>query len=73
MAREHMETRGSSMFTEISYDEKSKELIVDMVNYGRYSYRDFPLLMWQHFKKTASYGYFYNQYVKGVYQYTRLR
>jgi len=67
------ETRTSSMFTEISYDDKTKVLIVDMVNFGRYSYRDVPLTMWNRFKSAASYGSFYNTYIKGVYQFTRLR
>lgn len=68
-----LETRSSSMFTEITYNDKTKVLIVDMVNFGRYSYRDFPETMWKRFKQAASYGSFYNTYIKGVYQYTRLR
>lgn len=58
------------MFSEISYD--SGTLVVDMVNFGRYSYR-IPPAIWERFKKAASYGSFYNTYIKGVYTYTRLR
>ena len=71
MPKESIETRSSSLFTEISYDNGT--LIVDMVNFGRYSYRQVPLDLWRRFKSAASYGSFYNTYIKGVYQYTRLR
>lgn len=68
-----IETRGSSMFTELSYDDKTQVLIVDMVNFGRYSYRQIPMSLWTRFKSAASYGSFYNTYIKNVYQYTKLR
>jgi hypothetical protein len=73
MAKHSIETRGSTLFTELSYDDKTRTLTVDMINYGRYSYRDFTFKMWQEFKKASSYGHFYNEYVKGIYQFTRLR
>jgi len=73
MAKHSIETRSSSLFTEISYNESARILTVDMINYGKYEYRDFPMSMWLRFKNAASYGSFYNTYVKGVYQFKRLR
>lgn len=67
------ETRGSSMFTEISYDDVTKVMIVDMINHGRYSYNAIPMKVWERFKNAASHGSHYNEYIKGVYPYTRLR
>lgn len=69
--KESIETRGSSMFTELSYNNGT--MIVDMVNFGRYEYRNVPIEVWQRFKKASSYGSFYNQYIKGVFTYIRLR
>jgi hypothetical protein len=68
--KESIETRGSSMFSEISYDKGV--LIVDMVNFGRYEYF-VPENVWQQFKAASSYGSYYNTYIKGVYTFKRLR
>jgi hypothetical protein len=73
MAKHSIETRGSTLFTELSYDDKDNTLIVDMINFGRYSYRQVPVFVWQFFKQASSYGVYYNTYIKGVYQFTRLR
>lgn len=71
MTKDTIETRGSTIFTEISF--VNGMLIVDMINYGRYEYRQVPQDMWERFKKATSYGSFYNTYIKGVYQFNRLR
>jgi len=73
MPKHSIETRSSTMFTEISYDDKTQVLIVDMVNYGRYEYRQIPMPLWERFKSAASHGSFYNTYIKGVYGFTKLR
>jgi len=71
MAKDKIETRGSTIFTDIAYDNGM--LTVELVNGTAYQYRQFPKLMWDWFKKAASYGSFYNTYIKGVYQYYRIR
>lgn len=69
--KEQIETRGSTLFTELSYDNGT--MIVDMVNFGRYEYDNIPLQVWNRFKNTSSHGHFYNQYIKGVFTFKRLR
>lgn len=69
--KESIETRGSTLFSELSYDNGT--MIVDMVNFGRYEYSGIPIVLWERFKKASSYGKFYNEYIKGVHAYKRLR
>lgn len=65
-----IETRGSTMFTEITWD--NGRLRVCLTNGTKYTFRQVPESVWKHFKKASSYGHYFNNYIKGVYQYERL-
>ena len=69
--KESIETRGSTLFTEMSYNNGT--MVLDMVNHGRYSYSGIPIALWNQFKNASSYGHFYNQRIKYAYGYTKLR
>lgn len=65
-----IETRGSTMFTDISYD--GKQLTVSLINGTEYRYT-IPQRIWLEFKKASSYGHFYNERIKPTYQYERTK
>lgn len=67
---ERIETRTSSMFKEISYQDGYLKLY--FINGTVYQYRDVPKQMWDRMKNAASTGSFYNTYIKPTYQFVRL-
>ena len=67
-------TPGSSCFSEIGYDSYWEILVVQFRDSGSvYTYLDFPIDEWDKFTSADSLGSWYNKYIKGRYEYERIR
>ena len=67
-------TPGSSCFSEIGYDSYWEILVVQFRDNGSvYSYLDFPIDKWDKFISADSLGSWYNKYIKGQYEYEKIR
>ena len=70
---EVLQTPESTCFTVISYCEAARELQVQFRESGVwYAYFDFEPEMWNDFKNADSKGGFFNESIKGNYEYQRL-
>jgi len=70
---ETLQTPESTCFTVISYCEATQELQVQFRESGAwYAYYDFEPEMWEDFKNAYSKGGFFNDYIKGNYEYKSL-
>jgi len=66
-------TPDSSCFSEVGYDEEWNRLIVKFRDSGVvYMYYDFPVSKWKQFIAADSLGSWFNEYIKGYYDYERL-
>ena len=67
-------TPGSSCFSEIGYDSYWEILVVQFRDSDSvYTYLDFPIDEWDKFTSADSLGSWYNKYIKGQYEYERIR
>ena len=67
-------TPGSSCFSEIGYDSYWEILVVQFRDNGSvYTYLDFPIDKWDKFISADSLGSWYNKYIKGQYEYEKIR
>ena len=65
-------TPESSNIAGFDYVEKTRVLIVEFKNGGRYKYYDVPVAVFQQMKTAPSKGKFLAQNIKGVYRYARV-
>ena len=71
---EMQSTPGSSCFSEIGYDSYWEILVVQFRDNGSvYTYLDFPIDEWDKLTSADSLGSWYNKYIKGQYEYERIR
>ena len=70
--REEVETPESTAFTRIEYHHFYSELMVQFRNSGAwYIYYDVEPEVWDRFKHAESKGGFFNEFIKGYYEYER--
>lgn len=71
---EELETPDSSAFTALGYRHTEKELWVTFRNSGAsYVYYDVESEVWDAFKEADSKGGFFNEEIKGYYEYDRIK
>lgn len=67
-------TPDSTCFSEVGYDEQAQALYVVFRNSGaKYRYDNVPQNVWNSLINSSSLGRYFNSYIKGHYNHTRIR
>jgi hypothetical protein len=69
---ETLEDLPSSTIHEMTYDPEFYILLIQFQSGEIYQYNLVPKSVWESFKKTDSYGQFFNQYIKDRYPFVKL-
>lgn len=67
-----MEKVESSMIDQMGYNKESKELMVQFVNGGIYSYKDVPEKVFEGLKKAESKGKYFLKKIKDKHEFERV-